>query len=56
MHLQSRLGTRARLGHAAFDAHLRKAYFVTTLYAIRMSVHVHANAGDHVSARPVLVI
>ena len=32
------MGTRARLGYAAFDAQLWKAYFVTTLYAIRTSV------------------
>ena len=37
--LQSRVGTRARLGYATFDAQLRKAYFVTTL-----CVHKHANA------------
>ena len=41
-HLQSCVGTRARLGYAAFDAQLRKAYFVTTRYAIRMSVHVQS--------------
>ena len=29
--LQSCVGTQARLGYAAFDAQLRKAYFVTTL-------------------------
>jgi len=29
-HLQSCVGTRARLGYAAFDAQLLKAYFVTT--------------------------
>ena len=34
--------TRARLGYAAFDAHLWKVYFVKTLYAIRTSVHAHA--------------
>ena len=35
-HLQSCVGIRVRLGYAAFDAQLRKAYFVTTtLYAIR---------------------
>ena len=28
--LQSCVGTRARLDYAAFDAQLRKAYFVTT--------------------------
>ena len=33
------MGTRARLGYATFDVQLRKAYFVTTLYAIRTSVH-----------------
>ena len=33
---------RARLGYAAFDAQLRKAYFVTTLYAICVSVHAYA--------------
>ena len=32
--LQSCVGTQARLGYAAFDVQLRKAYFVTTLYAI----------------------
>ena len=33
--LQSCVGTRARLGYAAFDAQLQKAYFVTTTqYAI----------------------
>ena len=36
--LQSCVGTRARLGYATFDAQLRKAYFVTTLYAIHTSV------------------
>jgi len=36
--LQSCVGTRARLGYTAFDAQLQKVYFVTTLYAIRMSV------------------
>ena len=36
--LQSCVGTQARLGYAAFDAQLQKAYFVTTLYAIRTSV------------------
>ena len=35
--LQSRVGTRAKLGYAAFDAQLRKR-IVTTLYAIRTSV------------------
>ena len=40
--LQSCVGTRARLSYAAFDVQLRKAYFVTTLYAIRMSVHVQS--------------
>ena len=30
--------TRARLSYAAFDAQLRNGYFVTTLYAILMSV------------------
>ena len=30
--LQSCVGTWARLGYAAFDVQLRKAYFVTTLY------------------------
>ena len=39
--LQSCVGTRARLGYAAFDAQLRKAYFVTTLYA-KPSVHAYA--------------
>ena len=34
--LQSCVGTQTRLGYAAFDAQLRKVYFVTTtLYAIR---------------------
>ena len=37
--LQSCVGTCARLGYAAFDAQLQKAYFVTTLYAIQTSVH-----------------
>ena len=41
-HLQSCVGTQARLGYAAFNAQLRKAYFVTTLYAIHMSVHAYA--------------
>ena len=36
--LQSCVGTRAGLGYAVFDAQLRKAYFVTTLYAISTSV------------------
>ena len=31
-HLQSCLGARARLGYAAFNARLWKAYFVTTRY------------------------
>ena len=44
--LQSCVGTRAKLGYAAFDAQLRKAYFVTTLYAIY----------DHVSSHLVLEI
>ena len=30
--LQSCVGTRARLGYAAFDVQLRKVCFVTTLY------------------------
>ena len=30
------MGTRARLGYAAFDVQLQKAYFVTTLYDIGM--------------------
>ena len=51
--LQSCVGTWARLGYAAFDAQLRKAYFVTTLYTI----HLHTlYAGDHVSLHPVLMI
>ena len=41
-YLQSSVGTWARLGYAAFDAQLRRAHFVTTLYAIRMSVHAYA--------------
>ena len=41
-HLQSCVGTQARLGHAAFDAQLWKAYFVTTPYAIHTSVHAYA--------------
>ena len=36
--LQSCVGTWARLGYAKFDVQLQKAYFVATLYAIRMSV------------------
>ena len=32
------VGTRARLGYTEFDAQLRKAYFVTTLYAIHICV------------------
>ena len=40
--LQSCVDTRARLGYTALDAQLQKAYFVTTLYAIRTSVHSHA--------------
>ena len=36
--LQSCVGTWARLGYVVFDAQLQKVYFVTTLYAIRMSV------------------
>ena len=42
--LQSCVSTRARLGYATFDAQLWKAYFVTTLYAIRTSVHAYARA------------
>ena len=38
--LQSCVGTQARPGH--IDAQLQKAYFVTTLYAIRTSVHAYA--------------
>ena len=34
-HLQSSVGTQARLGYAAFDVQLQKVYFVTALYAIR---------------------
>ena len=33
-HLQSCVGTRAKLGYAKFDAQLQKAFFVTTLCAI----------------------
>ena len=40
--LQSYVGNRARLGYAAFDVQLQKAYFVTTLYPIRTSVHAYA--------------
>ena len=40
--LQSCVGTWARLGYAAFDAQLRKVYFVTSLYAICTSVHTYA--------------
>ena len=36
--LQSSVGTWARLGYAAFDVQLWKAYFFTTLYDIRMSM------------------
>ena len=53
-HLQSCVGTQARLGYAAFDAQLRKMYFVTTLYAIRTSVGVHMLYRG--SSHPVLVI
>jgi len=49
------VGTRARLGYTAFDAKLQKAYFVTTLYAIRTSV-TFSMVSDHVSSRPVLMI
>ena len=38
-HLQSCVGAWARLGCTTFDAQFWKAYFVTTLYAIRTSVH-----------------
>ena len=41
-HLQSCVGTWARLGYAAFDVQLWKAYFVTTLYAIHISVCAQA--------------
>ena len=51
-HLQSCVGTRARLGYAVFDAQLWKAYFVTTLYAIRTLCMLMPYAGDHVSSRP----
>ena len=37
--MQSCVSTRAKLGYAVFDAQLRKAYFVTTVYAIHTSVH-----------------
>ena len=40
--LQSCVGTRARLGYAAFDAQLRKVYLVTSLYAKCTSVHAYA--------------
>ena len=55
--LQTCVGTRARLGYTTFDTQLRKAYFVTALYAIHTSVHAYAiiYAGDHVASRPVLV-
>ena len=36
--LQTCVGTRARLDYSAFDAQLQKACFVTTQYAIHMSV------------------
>ena len=35
------MGTRARLGYAAFDVQLQKTYFVTTLYAICTSVQAY---------------
>ena len=57
--LQSCVGTWAKLGYVAFHVQLRKAYFVTTLYTIRTSVHAYAisvYAGDPVSSHPVLVI
>ena len=53
-HLQSCVGTQVRLGYAAFDAQLRKMYFVTTLYAIRTSVGMHMLYRG--SSHPVLVI
>ena len=55
-HLQSCVGTWARLGYAAFDVQLRKAYFVTTLYAIHSLCTLMLYAGDHVSSRPIPVI
>ena len=40
--LQSCVGTLARVGYAAFDVQLQKAYFVITLYAFHTSVHAYA--------------
>ena len=49
------MGTQARLGYAALGAQLRKAYFVTTLYAIHIRLCMYmVYAGDHVSSHPVL--
>ena len=54
--LQSCVGTLARVGYAAFDAQLQKAYFVITLYTFRTSVHAYAMCWWHMSLHPVLVI
>ena len=56
--LQSCVGTRARLGYAAFDAQLRKEFFLSlhcTLY-VRLSVGKHVYAYRCTSLRQVLVI
>ena len=52
-YLQSCVGTWARLGYAAFDAQLRKAYFVTRVYTVRYTYTSLLYRG---SSHPVLVI